>query len=73
MKYRLLTILALALFALAFRAYGVQEKLTVDCEKGVCTLSEKDFDMLIDANHRAAAMLIKLNDENKQCINRNRT
>jgi hypothetical protein len=50
-----------------------RKKLTVDCEKGVCTLSQKDFDMLMDSNRRAADMILQLNDANKQCANRNKT
>ena len=74
MKYRVLGVISVALLAfVVHRANAVQGKLTVDCEKGICTLAEKDFDMLIDANHRAADMILKLYEEKNACVSKNKT
>ena len=74
MKYRVLVVVSVALLAFFIhRANAAQEKLTVDCEKGICTMAEKDFDRLVDMNHRAADLIVKLYDEKNTCLNKNKT
>jgi hypothetical protein len=74
MKYRVLVVISVALLAfVVHRAHAFSEKLTVDCEKGICTLAQKDFDMLMEANHRYAEMILKLYEEKNACISKNKT